>query len=62
MPKFLAEIPSELHLALKHRAIEDGTSMKAVVLRILEEQIGGKKETQIGTPLSFASAKKNGGE
>ena len=41
------ELPDELYRKVKHRAVDEGTSFKAVVQRALEEYLskkgGGKK-------------------
>ena len=38
------ELPDELYRKVKHRAVDDGTTFKAVVQRALEEYLGKSKK------------------
>lgn len=53
------DIPEPLHLRLRHRAENSGTSIRALVVRALEQVYRGKEEGQPVTgPLVRLSGKK----
>jgi hypothetical protein len=38
------EIPENLHAALRHKAAQSGTSMRALIVRAIEQTYGRKKK------------------
>lgn len=45
MTRFTIDIPDDIHLKLKHKAVVDRTTMKAIVVKYIQRGLGVKGQS-----------------